>query len=187
MRYIYMDKLLLQTLLIVVYIAESRVREPQFLSLFLNIFSLIFPRLWFCRSLSSPFLGMSPLPPAVRPAAHPRKALWVWHEGSDTRLFVYGAAGVGKTTWARQQFANPLHVYGMSDLRWFDPELHDGIVFDGLPIEIMVGFESTPRRGILGNARMIFVTNEDPTAALARAASSADVVEWSALPDPPAA
>lgn len=58
-------------------------------------------------------------------------------------LLLTGPTGTGKTRWALAQFASPLLVSHMEDLKQFWPNQHDGIVFDdmsfkGISAEIMI-------------------------------------------------
>lgn len=48
----------------------------------------------------------------------------------DRTYVLYGPAGTGKTEWALAHFASPLMVSDIEDLKAFDPDTHDGIVFD---------------------------------------------------------
>lgn len=45
---------------------------------------------------------------------------------------IYGPSGTGKTMFALAHFENPLLVTHMDDLKDFDPQEHDGIVFDDM-------------------------------------------------------
>ena len=56
---------------------------------------------------------------------------------------VFGKAGTGKTQWALAHFQNPLLVSHTDDLKEFDPEDHDGIVFDDM------SFKHLPSDGII--------------------------------------
>jgi len=47
-------------------------------------------------------------------------------------VYIMGATGCGKTQWALHQFVSPLLVRHMDKLNEFDPEIHDGIVFDDM-------------------------------------------------------
>lgn len=47
---------------------------------------------------------------------------------------VIGPAGVGKTGWCLSHFSNPLMVTQHGDLANFDPDEHDGIVFDDIDL-----------------------------------------------------
>ncbi len=49
-------------------------------------------------------------------------------------LFVTGGTGFGKTRWALAQFASPLLVSHLEDLKAFRYGLHDGIVFDDISL-----------------------------------------------------
>lgn len=54
---------------------------------------------------------------------------WDALPGRASPCFV-GASGVGKTAYAMAHFTNPLLVTHKDKLKQFDPETHDGIVFD---------------------------------------------------------
>lgn len=58
-------------------------------------------------------------------------------------LVVWGDSGTGKTMWATSLFANPLVVSHMDRLRDFNPDRHDGIVFDDM------GFAHLPREACI--------------------------------------
>lgn len=45
---------------------------------------------------------------------------------------VHGPTNVGKTSWVLANFKNPLVIMDVDDLRNFDPNCHDGIVFDDM-------------------------------------------------------
>lgn len=45
---------------------------------------------------------------------------------------VVGPSGIGKTQWALAHFERPLLVSHMDKLKEFDPESHDGLVFDDM-------------------------------------------------------
>ena len=45
---------------------------------------------------------------------------------------VQGGPGIGKTQYALAHFENPLFVTHMDRLKFFDPNFHDGIVFDDM-------------------------------------------------------
>lgn len=47
-------------------------------------------------------------------------------------VYIMGPTGCGKTQWAVHQFVSPLVVRHMDKLSEFDPEVHDGIVFDDM-------------------------------------------------------
>lgn len=47
-------------------------------------------------------------------------------------VVIHGTAGSGKTQYALSQFKNPLLVSHMDDLRTFNQDEHDGIVFDDM-------------------------------------------------------
>jgi hypothetical protein len=47
-------------------------------------------------------------------------------------VYIMGPTGCGKTQWAVHQFVSPLVVRHMDKLSEFDPETHDGIVFDDM-------------------------------------------------------
>ncbi len=55
-------------------------------------------------------------------------------------LVLIGAAGIGKTEWAKSLFTNPLFVTHMDDLKHFDGTWHGGIIFDDM------SFEHLPRQ-----------------------------------------
>jgi len=56
---------------------------------------------------------------------------------------VFGKAGTGKTQWALAHFKNPLLVSHTDDLKEFDTDDHDGIVFDDM------SFKHLPSDGII--------------------------------------
>lgn len=58
-------------------------------------------------------------------------------------LYVYGPSGTGKTQWAVHCFDSPLVVSHMDGLRDFDPNEHDGIVFDDM------SFGHHPRESVI--------------------------------------
>ena len=58
-------------------------------------------------------------------------------------IFMYGPTQTGKTQWALHVFQNPLLVSHMDDLKKFDKERHDGIVFDDM------SFHHLPREAII--------------------------------------
>lgn len=45
---------------------------------------------------------------------------------------LWGPPGIGKTCFAKAHFVNPLMVSHKDDLRLFNPEQHDGIIFDDM-------------------------------------------------------
>lgn len=47
-------------------------------------------------------------------------------------IILYGDSGIGKTQFALAHFRNPLMVTHMDDLKQFQQEIHDGIVFDDM-------------------------------------------------------
>lgn len=47
-------------------------------------------------------------------------------------IFLTGVTGTGKTRWALDQFASPLLVSHLEDLKSYRPDQHDGIVFDDM-------------------------------------------------------
>ena len=47
-------------------------------------------------------------------------------------LIIWGPTGTGKTQWAAHQFENPFICREEDSLREFDPQIHDGIVFDDI-------------------------------------------------------
>ena len=47
-------------------------------------------------------------------------------------ILVQGPSGIGKTQWALAHFEKPLLVSHMDKLKDFDPESHDGLVFDDM-------------------------------------------------------
>lgn len=56
---------------------------------------------------------------------------------------IYGDSGTGKTQYALSHFEKPLFVTHMDKLKEFDPNLHDGIVFDDisfshLPVDAII-------------------------------------------------
>jgi len=58
---------------------------------------------------------------------------WIWKlEDGFRACFVWGGSGLGKSHWALSHFANPKFVRHMDDLKTFDPEENDGIVFDDM-------------------------------------------------------
>lgn len=59
--------------------------------------------------------------------------------GLELPTVVLGASQIGKTAWAENHFKNPLLVSDIEDLRKYDPEQHDGVVFDD------VDFTDLPR------------------------------------------
>lgn len=50
----------------------------------------------------------------------------------DIPIILWGESGIGKTQFALAHFKNPLVVRDTDDLRRFDSELYDGIVFDDM-------------------------------------------------------
>lgn len=56
-----------------------------------------------------------------------------------TSWLIHGAAGTGKTQFALSHFLNPLMVSHIDDLHDFDPEEHDGIIFDDMSFKHMPG------------------------------------------------
>jgi len=60
-----------------------------------------------------------------------------------TSWLVFGNAGTGKTQWALAHFKNPLLVSHTDDLKEFDADDHDGIVFDDM------SFKHMPSDGII--------------------------------------
>lgn len=47
-------------------------------------------------------------------------------------MFIYGGTSLGKTEWAKLHFKNPLLVCNTDDLKLFNGEEHDGIIFDDM-------------------------------------------------------
>lgn len=62
---------------------------------------------------------------------------------SFKNLFVYGPTGTGKTQWALHHFRNPYLCSHIDELRNFDANQNDGIVFDDM------SFHHMPREGII--------------------------------------
>jgi len=58
-------------------------------------------------------------------------------------LVLYGSTNTGKTQWATHQFINPLVCSHMDDLKFFNRDEHDGIVFDDM------SFSHYPRETII--------------------------------------
>lgn len=89
-------------------------------------------------------------------------------------IILHGESGCGKTMWALAQFESALLVTHIDQLRSFDPNLHDGIVFDDMsflhcPMEFGIHLLDwdLPRQihcryaaaTIPANTRKIFTTN----------------------------
>lgn len=92
-----------------------------------------------------------------------------------TANVIWGAPGIGKTQFALAHFTTPLLVSEINDLKGYDPQVHDGIVFDDMdftdwdvgkqihltdwdlkrPIRILYGTVNIPR-----HTRKIFTTNK---------------------------
>lgn len=47
-------------------------------------------------------------------------------------MFIWGGTSLGKTEWAKMHFKNPLLVCNTDDLKFFNEEEHDGIIFDDM-------------------------------------------------------
>lgn len=47
-------------------------------------------------------------------------------------IFLWGPTGTGKTELALSRFVCPCFVRDLDSLKWFDPEYHDGLVFDDI-------------------------------------------------------
>lgn len=62
-------------------------------------------------------------------------------------LILEGEAGYGKTKWAERQFKHPLTVRHMGKLKDYDPDVHDGIVFDDMTF---AHYPREPRIHLLG-------------------------------------
>lgn len=58
-------------------------------------------------------------------------------------LFIHGGTNLGKTQWAIAHFKNALVVGHMDALKSFDPEIHDGIIFDDM------SFNHLPREAVI--------------------------------------
>lgn len=58
-------------------------------------------------------------------------------------LFLYGPTGTGKTQWALHHFRNPFLCSHIDDLRDFNADRNDGIVFDDM------SFRHMPREGVI--------------------------------------
>ena len=56
-----------------------------------------------------------------------------------TSWLIHGAAGTGKTQFALSHFSNPLMVSHIEDLKDFDADEHDGIVFDDISFRHLPG------------------------------------------------
>jgi len=54
------------------------------------------------------------------------------HEGWCGSAVIQGDPGIGKTQYALSHFTNPLFVTHTDRLKSFDPNFHDGIVFDDM-------------------------------------------------------
>jgi len=52
--------------------------------------------------------------------------------GDHLNMIIWGPAGTGKTEWAKAHFKNPFVCRGLEELRTFDKEEFDGIVFDDM-------------------------------------------------------
>lgn len=50
----------------------------------------------------------------------------------ERSIILHGEAGIGKTEFAKAHFNNPCIVTHMDDLKNFDKEIHDGIIFDDM-------------------------------------------------------
>lgn len=59
-------------------------------------------------------------------------ASFPWEACSELVTIVYGSSGIGKTQFAKAHFECALFVSHMDQLGEFDPEVHDGIVFDDM-------------------------------------------------------
>jgi len=101
---------------------------------------------------------------------------WVPLLDWSTSHIIWGASGIGKTQFALAHFSKPLLVSHIDDLKTFDPEFHDGVVFDDMSfthyprtgqihlldidqprtIHIRYGTISLP-----ANTKKIFTTNEE--------------------------
>jgi len=94
----------------------------------------------------------------------------------NTSHIFWGASGIGKTQFALAHFNKPLLVSHIDDLKTYNPEIHDGVVFDDM------SFTHYPRTGqihlldidqprsihirystinIPANTKKIFTTNEE--------------------------
>lgn len=45
-------------------------------------------------------------------------------------VYMWGSSNTGKTTWAVHQFERPLLISELDELRYFDKDVYDGIIFD---------------------------------------------------------
>lgn len=55
-----------------------------------------------------------------------------WHT-----VYLYGKTGIGKTQWAIAQLHSPLLVSMMEDLKQYNADVHDGIIFDDICLNSM--------------------------------------------------
>lgn len=75
----------------------------------------------------------------ARAQLHPRVCQsaytdWRWPRIEDfsKSIILVGAAGIGKTEYAKQHFTNALFVTHIDNLLEFTPGVHDGIIFDDM-------------------------------------------------------
>lgn len=94
----------------------------------------------------------------------------------STSHIIWGASGIGKTQFALAHFNKPLLVSHIDDLKAFNPDIHDGIVFDDMnfthiprtaqihlldidqPRSIHIRYSTCT---IPANTKKIFTTNEE--------------------------
>lgn len=55
-----------------------------------------------------------------------------WDVGEFQTLILWGASGIGKTEFAKYLLPNALFVTHLDDLRGFNPETYEGIIFDDM-------------------------------------------------------
>lgn len=84
--------------------------------------------------LASTLLDITPVEGTYDPKFDRLVTNMIWEQ--DKALLLVGKSGIGKTTWAKRTIKKPcLMVSHLDDLRKFNPDFHNAILFDDVSIK----------------------------------------------------
>lgn len=84
--------------------------------------------------LTSTLLDITPIEGTYDPKFDRLITNMIWEQ--DKALLLVGKSGIGKTTWAKRTIKKPcLMVSHLDDLRKFNPDFHNAILFDDVSIK----------------------------------------------------